>query len=169
MCLCTSQVKSLPHPRALAGESGDFHFKFTTFSFPGRRGMHFLSPLRLPERGIDGDSWLTYFFFKILSTEQMSTGGGVHHSFLPRPVTGDFTGFKLSKKWMPRLCPRGEGTGGFTWLVHYISSGKKWMKESKDSIFGEIVPAVYAERMKKVRWPKSCKKWTRVENKQANS
>jgi len=27
---------------------------------------------------------------------------------------GDFTGFKLSKKWMPHLCPR----GGFTWVVH---------------------------------------------------
>jgi len=70
------------------------HFKFTTFSFPGRRGIHFLSPLRLPERGIGG-GFATHIFLLqtiIYRTNEYWRGSS---PFISAPVTGDFTGFTV--------------------------------------------------------------------------
>ena len=42
--LCTSHLKSPQPPiQALAGDCGDFHLIYTSFWFPGRRGIHLKS------------------------------------------------------------------------------------------------------------------------------
>ena len=122
-----------PPIRALAGDCRDFHLIYTSFWFPGRRGIRLKSRSSHPLPGyllaaqrsiclFHGCQQcfltsvlrlaITSCFTKAVLLKMLkSRGRGMHHSLFS-PGSGDFTQFHLHKKWMPRSWPNW-GVRGF--------------------------------------------------------